>query len=167
MKALSCFIICTQRLCLSALGKCRASEPSEKSRNSISGKPRAFSMKTFLHSAASLWGRLRWIFRAGMFSKRSSIQTEVPLSVLPGRMELFSPLSTTMRFEFESIVSFEQELMLLKASPLKPSVLRENRSSRVLTLLVAWLSQESRRSSSDIPLPLSVTVRFLIPPCSR
>ena len=89
-----------------------------------------------------------------------------PRATLPGTTSCCCPLSTVMLFPFELIVSLEQADMLLRASPLNPRVLRLNRSSRVLTLLVAWLLHAMARSSADMPDPLSITVRLLIPPSS-
>ena len=52
------------------------------------------------------------------------------------------------------------------ASPRKPRVAMERRSSAVLSLLVAWRSNASSASSWVIPWPSSVTRIMRFPPCS-
>ena len=51
------------------------------------------------------------------------------------------------------------------ASPLNPSVPIESRSEASRTLLVAWRIKAFGASSRSMPQPLSVTRRYLTPPC--
>src|SRR5438105_2407204 len=53
-----------------------------------------------------------------------------------------------------------------RASPRKPSVAIESKSSAVLSLLVAWRSNASSASSCVFPWPSSVTRIMRFPPCS-
>ncbi len=54
--------------------------------------------------------------------------------------------------------------ILAKASPLNPIEVTVSKSSAVLILLVACLSNAISKSSWAIPLPLSVTFIYEIPP---
>ena len=61
--------------------------------------------------------------------------------------------------------TFDTAAILAKASPRNPSVRIRNRSCSLVILLVACLSKQRMASSSDIPLPLSVT-RIEVKPAS-
>ena len=73
--------------------------------------------------------------------------------IFPPSMIISVPVSDCLFFV--TIVNFETDAMLGRASPLNPSVAMEKRSSSVYILLVAYRSIASRASSWFIPMPLS------------
>ena len=67
-------------------------------------------------------------------------------------------------FARETIVTRETAAMLGSASPRKPNVPTDSRSSSLASLLVANRSNAVATSSSAMPTPLSVTRMYSMPP---
>ena len=108
--------------------------------------------------------------RAGTLKKRFSTIIVVP--ALPPALlhSIFSPPSMRMEVANSSLsgrvsrVKLETEAILGNASPRKPKVLKLIKSSAVVILLVAWRRTASLAFSSVIPLPLSTTRIYSVPP---
>ena len=102
--------------------------------------------------------------------KRFSTITVVP--ALPPALlhSIFSPPSMRMEVANSSLsgrvskVKLETEAILGNASPRKPKVFKVIRSSALTILLVACLRTASLAFSSLIPLPLSTTRMYSVPP---
>ena len=106
---------------------------------------------------------------AGMLKNRFLTATEVPsevettssdLSLLPSILTAV-PKDSPLNLVFNSI--WAMAAILAKASPRNPLVLRQNKSSAVVILEVAWRSKQSRASEAPIPIPLSITWTSVLP----
>ncbi len=110
--------------------------------------------------------------RAGVLKNRSRTLTEVPggspdsstLRILPPAISRTVPASSSG--ERVARRTRLTEAMEGRASPRKPKVEMESRSSESFSLLVAWRSKASRASSCIMPQPSSVTSMSLRPPAS-
>src|SRR5437016_333949 len=102
----------------------------------------------------------------------SATLTVVPAGSPAGFTPMSFPPANSMRVPSASVSSRvssssrETAAMVGKASPRKPSVAIESKSSADLSLLVAWRSNASSASSCDIPWPSSITRIMRLPPTS-
>ena len=104
---------------------------------------------------------LRNFLRAGVLKNRSLISTTVPCVMPFMDFSRTSPASSVRDQPVddpcfrEAIVDLLTDMMLGRASPRKPKVRMEKRSSGRPILLVAWRRIASSSSTSVMPLPLS------------
>jgi len=129
------------------------------------------STKTVRQAVASAAGRLRNFLRAGNDANRSRSVAVVPLEPRHAVMDVRPPGSDSSRHASSSRVALTSSssataAMDDRASPRKPSVARDNRSSSSLILDVAWGSMDRARSSLPMPEPSSTTRRLSAPPPS-
>ena len=122
------------------------------------------SRKIVRHSAVSAAARFKNCLRAGKFSKRFSTCTTVPAFKRAGRIFPSCNFHAAGPLLVEVISRSLTALMEESASPRKPRLCRESKSSAVEILLVVWVSVQITRSSRLIPQPLSVTRMRSIPP---
>ena len=86
-----------------------------------------------------------------------------PFSITsPPSTTILCPILSSSLFVINS--TLEIAATLANASPLNPIDLTVSKSSAVLILLVACLSNANSKSSSAIPQPLSIILIFFIPP---
>ena len=119
----------------------------------------------------SVFSLLRKRLLAGTLKKRSFTSTVVPTGCEAGLMTASCslPSAKTCQASFcpsvlEVSVSLETAAAEASASPRKPMVVMEPRSSDVLIFEVAWRRSASGRSSRGMPEPLSRTRMSLAPP---
>ena len=153
-------------------GVAREFRPSRLRLNRTCGKASANLATRSLIRERSDPGDRRNFRRAGTFSNKDSTLTVVPteqpmgplLSTSPQRRRTSVPASwSTGRLV---MVTLDTEAMLGRASPRKPIVATDSRSSGEVSLLVAWRWKDRRISSDGIPQPSSVTLMRSRPaPC--
>ena len=109
-------------------------------------------------------------FRAGVLKKRLFTSTIVPTGapasetslIFPPIISIFVPMSVSLVLVTRQ--NFDTDAMEGSASPLKPNVEMEKRSSFVNILLVAYRSMDRSASSRLRPCPLSETLMNDFPP---
>ena len=101
---------------------------------------------------------------AGILKKRFFTEIEVPFDETTSIIDFSSPPfsliskpSELLESWLETILMCETEAMLERASPLKPIVLRENKSIELRIFEVVCLKKHFFKSSSFIPTPSSTT----------
>ena len=117
----------------------------------------------------------RYFYFSGIFLGRSIIKrsSTVPLvpsgvpisdfiSIFPPSTTTFVPETLASRSRVISVI-LETAAILARASPRKPSVVIQLRSSIPVILLVAWGMKAATASSGDIPMPSSVIRILSIP----
>ena len=151
-------------------GVARALRPSTLRLNRIRGKARANRATRSLIRERSDPGDRRNFRRAGTFSNRDSTLTDVPTVQPAGPLFSTSPQRSWTSVPTASeagrlvIITLDTDATLGSASPRKPIVVTDSRSSGEVSLLVAWRWKESRISSAGIPQPSSVTLMRSTPP---
>ena len=107
---------------------------------------------------------------AGKFLNRRRTVTTVPGGAARGCFDMMRPSSTSRATPPSesavrvTMVTLETVAMLGTASPRKPRVLMDSRSSAQATLLVENLSKAYSTSAAGMPQPLSATRMYSVPP---
>ena len=130
--------------------------PSLSNRKCILGFIKAYLVTISTICSSSTASDFIYFFRAGVLKKRSDTLISVPRGAPQEDISAAFPPSTFIRTASEPpafviISTLDTDEMLARASPLKPKVCIEKRSSTSSILLVACLSKESIASSYVIP----------------
>ena len=153
---------CT-RHCSTSLPSCQMAKPT-------SGRARAWRRTASMQCASSVLSLFKNLRRAGVEKNSSLTSTVVPTARAAGRISPVRPSRAkavgwpSMR---ESRVNSDTELMAASASPRKPMVMTDSRSSRLPILLVAWRFKAVASSSGAMPPPSSSTAINRVPPPIR
>ena len=123
-----------------------------------------------MQCANSVPSDLRNLRRAGVEKNSSFTSTVVPMARAAGRNSPVRP-SRMQALVWPSVrdstVISDTELMAAKASPRKPMVATDSKSSRLPILLVAWRFKATGSSSGAMPAPSSSTEIKRVPPANR
>ena len=148
----------------------KTSFPSHMYLNAISGLDIAIRPIRSVTYPASVESLRKNFILAGTFANRFFTTIEVPrlqatssfFDGAPCSSSMYAPSSASSVLLTTS--TDETAQILASASPRKPIVLIRNKSSTERSLLVAWRKNAVSSSSAAIPLPLSVTPIYSIPP---
>ena len=154
-------------------GRSRSARPSDVSVKPTEALANAKTVTASLTARVSAATTFKNLERAGALKNRFPTSTVVPRRLGASSTPLMVPPFTRMRVPTSSSPSFVSSVMRDtaamdgRASPRKPKVTTDWRSTAVRILLVAWRSRQSRASSRVMPTPSSVTRMRRLPPRSR
>ena len=138
--------------------------------NPTSGRTSAWRRTASMQCASSVASVLRNLRRAGVLKNSSFTSTVVPCARAAGLSSPVKPLSEkAVAWPAGREISAQSaiELMAASASPRKPMVPTDSRSSRLVILLVAWRFRAMASSSGAMPMPSSSTAISRTPPADR
>ena len=151
------------RHCSTSLPSCQIAKPT-------SGRASAWRRTVSMQCASSVASDFKNLRRAGVLKNSSLTSTVVPVLRATGRSSPVRPSSkkaSVKPLARDKMAQSAIELMAASASPRKPMVATDSKSSKLPILLVAWRLKAMGSSSRKIPWPSSSTAIRRTPPASK